>query len=442
MALTSTGTLVALLLLVTIPLSLAVPSPKSKWQVEATRVLPDSPVPGEPSGAWWAESGTASGGVERIGRRCDEGPVDLGAGCVAVFVADRGDPFTTVNLPVAEQDDFLNTLYYNKAWFTSEDGLGLRGGSLPIAGADRDWDPVCYVAELELDGVATTVLGYEEPNGNQMVPCGGSREGFPFTPSQIENATEEELQVMCEYCYRSVCSGSESQDPRQCGARRDGAVDIGGGNNEAHLTSQVSTAYHCHLTMADEGACDFVHYNQHVSSRDYLMESGVLCGWERVSELQITHCDCSREAGRANGCFRQQCLDMAVAGVVCGNCGGCSEARAYEGIFDFTGARDKYEGSCGHAHNMLKEHGPDSVEYLEARQLCAKGLFCRENDDLSRGSCGFYCGQFDDPERCGAQENGRRLLSEKDDDGKPDESHSNFVNAIRANSNPRRTGLF
>lgn len=402
-----------------ISVTAAVPSPKDHWKSVAEDTL-GSDIP---HGRWWAQSGTASDETERLGQVCDTylragdaspsvNVPDLGLGCVSVWVADRGDHFTAVDLPVDERDNFLNTLFYNKAWLTSEDGMGLRAGSLPIAGPARDWDPVCYIADLIVEGVPTTVLGYEEPNGDKILPCGGSREGFPFTAQQIENASAEQLQVMCEYCYESVCSGIGASDPRKCGDANLGGVDIGEAEDEAHIKEQVSSAYHCHLTMADDGACDFVHYNQHVSSRDYLMESGVVCGWERVIDLQITHCDCTREAGTANNCARQECLDMALAGVVCGNCGGCNEDRAYEAIFDFPHMPDPYEGSCGYAYHAKQEFGEDSTEFAEARRICAKGLFCRDNDNRDSGSCTFYCNLFgaDDTERC-AEENRRKLLS-------------------------------
>eukprot|EP00873_Tetraselmis_striata_P023889 jgi/Tetstr1/444153/TSEL_032048.t1 len=415
-------------------------NPKIKWSEAANRVLPNSPVAGAPSGAWWSNSGTAADESERVGAYCDAGPVDMGLGCVAVWVADRDDAFTAVDLPDDQKDNFLNTLYYNKAWLTSEDGMGLRAGSLPIAGPARDWDPVCYVAELVVDGVNTTVLGYEEPNGDKMLPCGGAEEGFPFTAKQIESAGEEELQVMCEYCYRSVCGGRNAKDPRSCGGSNEGGVDIGPDADEAHITSQVSASYHCHLTMADEGACDFVHYDQHVSSRNYLMESGVVCGWERITELQLTSCDCTRKAGTNNGCRQDECLDMAVAGVVCGNCNGCSRGRAYEGIFDFTGMPDPYEGTCGTAHKLKKAFpvgGATEAEYEDARRLCAKGLFCREGDNRDGSGCEYYCGLYGDvdTERCTAVEAaGRKLLSD-DDGGIP-------YSAVRGNPIPRRLGVF
>eukprot|EP00873_Tetraselmis_striata_P023890 jgi/Tetstr1/444154/TSEL_032049.t1 len=423
---------------------MAIPSPKEHWKSISESTPAGSDIA---HGRWWSDSGIAADESERLGQVCDfylraDDPAnsvnvhDLGLGCVAVWVADRNDAFTAVDLPDDQKDNFLNTLYYNKAWFTSEDGMGLRAGSLPIAGPARDWDPVCYVAELVVDDVLTTVLGYEEPNGDKMLPCGGAQEGFPFTAEQIESAGEEELQIMCEYCYQSVCSGIGSKDPRLCGGSNEGGVDIGPDADEAQITSQVSASYHCHLTMADEGACDFVHYNQHVSSRNYLMESGVVCGWERVTDLKITHCDCTREAGTNNGCGRQEGLEMAVAGVVCGNCGGVSESRAYEGIFDFTDMADPYEGTCGHAHNMKKAFEAGEVDesvYTEARMMCAKGLYCREEDSLNDDGCEFYCGLHGDvdTERC-AENSGRKLLS---DDGRIPYS------AVRGNPIARRSRM-
>eukprot|EP00951_Prasinocladus_malaysianus_P002314 scaffold16403_cov34-Prasinocladus_malaysianus.AAC.1 len=150
--------------------------------------------------------------------------------------------------------------------------------------------------------------------------------------------------------------------------------------------------------MADEGACDFVHWDQHVESRSYLMESGVVCGWQRVRELQITHCDCTRRAGTNNNCGTDECSEMALAGVVCGNCGAtCNQDRAYEGVFGLTGMPDEYEGSCGHAIKMKDTHGEGSNEYIEAKQQCIKGLHCRDAtngndaDSITSAGCEYYC---------------------------------------------------
>eukprot|EP00951_Prasinocladus_malaysianus_P001279 scaffold8835_cov24-Prasinocladus_malaysianus.AAC.1 len=73
------------------------------------------------------------------------------------------------------------------------------------------------------------------------------------------------MQDMCNACYHSVCSVDKQQDPRLCARGNDGGVDTGADDDEAKLVRQASTTYyHCHMTMADDGACDFVHLDQHV----------------------------------------------------------------------------------------------------------------------------------------------------------------------------------
>ena len=62
-------------------------------------------------------------------------------------------------------------------------------------------DPVCYVANVN----GTIVLGYEEGNGNSLLPCPGGRRAYPFTESEIMNADEAQLEDMCSMCYQSVC---------------------------------------------------------------------------------------------------------------------------------------------------------------------------------------------------------------------------------------------
>ena len=97
---------------------------------------------------------------------------------------------------------------------------------------------------------------------------------------------------------------------------------------------QVSSAYHCHLTMANDGACDYVQYDQHEESSQYHMASGVMCGWRNVRLLNLSYCDCTKDAGLADHCEQAECLKMALNGVVCGNCHWCDSHATYEAIFD------------------------------------------------------------------------------------------------------------
>ena len=89
-------------------------------------------------------------------------------------------------------------------------------------------------------------------------------------------------------CYSSVCSAARSRDPKSCNTGARGAqVAVGanaGTNNDitAELVGQATPSYHCHLTLADDSACDYVQWDQHEESRDYYMQYGVLCGWENV----------------------------------------------------------------------------------------------------------------------------------------------------------------
>ena len=102
--------------------------------------------------------------------------------------------------------------------------------------------------------------------------------------------------------------------------------------------------------MGNHGACDYVQYDQHEASRGYNMSSGVMCGWQNVRQLNLTYCDCTRQAGQANNCQAAECLKMALSGVVCGNCGGCHSDFVYEALFDplkpdpYNGARPLRRG--------------------------------------------------------------------------------------------------
>ena len=41
--------------------------------------------------------------------------------------------------------------------------------------------PVCYVVNAS----GTVALGYEEGNGDKLLPCPGHRKGFPFTEDEV-----------------------------------------------------------------------------------------------------------------------------------------------------------------------------------------------------------------------------------------------------------------
>ena len=324
--------------------SSSLPSPKAKWREAA-----------ETKGAWWQHGDVTE--QSSIGQQCDTGnAVSMASsspGCVAIWISDKTDAFTIKDLPPNEQNNFLNTVHYRKALKDSSDQMGMRAGSLPIPG--KDFDPVCYVAELH----GKIVLGFEEPEGDNILPCPGAREGLNFTEEQIVGATDEELQVMCEACFQSVCSGRGSRDATRCGGSAEGGVEVGDGENDAHVEFQVSSSYHCHLTMA-EGACSPLYFDQHVTNDGYGMDSGVLCGWDSVKQLDITHCDCSVlvDGDIKNRCGSDECLNMAIAGVVCGNCWqgvGCSHKRTYEGIFGKPGMPDPYEGSPHHRSPLCLE---------------------------------------------------------------------------------------
>ena len=97
--------------------------------------------------------------------------------------------------------------------------------------------------------------------------------------------------------------------------------------------------------MGNEGTCDYVQYDQHEESRDYNMSSGVMCGWRNVRYLNLTYCDCTKEAGQANNCQSAEGLKMALHGVVCGNCGTFVTDYAYEAIFD-SFKPDAYNSEC------------------------------------------------------------------------------------------------
>mmetsp|Transcript_5891 Transcript_5891/g.11665 ORF Transcript_5891/g.11665 Transcript_5891/m.11665 type:complete len:488 (+) Transcript_5891:51-1514(+) len=332
---------------------------------------------------------TAEWGVgklhERRGQICDPWreigkplPADKGKGCTVVFIADPHDVFTVADLPLDQQDNFQNTQHYEEAW--NIHGSGFLGDSLPRA--PQDIDPVCYIVNSSSGVLA---LGYEEGNGDKLLPCPGHRRAAPFTEADLLSA-DADLEDMCNQCYHSVCTGSvRAQD---CGNSGTGGVDVGEGDAAVTLVEQVNPAYHCHLTMADEGACDYVQYDQHEESREYHMEYAVLCGWQNIRDLNIIYCDCTAEAGTANNCQRDHCLEMAYEGVVCGNCNGCSQSRAYDSIFIPPNAEDRFDGSCGAVRS-----GATEAVRNESRMMCSKGLNCPVYN--GREGCLFHCSLFD-----------------------------------------------
>lgn len=342
-----------------------------------------------------AIGGWADGVGERYGQVCDPWrrpdtavwpPEDDNNGCVAVWLSQRGDNFTVGNLPRDQQNNFQNTLHYHQAW--NFDNVGFKGDTLPIGGVDID--PVCYIANIS----GRVALGYEEGNGDVLMPCPGGRGGYDFSEESILNASDDKLKSMCEMCYQAVCSKQESTYPKACGRDREGGVNIEG-ENVSDL-QQVGNAYHCHLTMANDGACDYVQYDQHEESRDYNMSSGVMCGWKNVRYLNLTYCDCTREAGTANNCQQAECLKMALNGVVCGNCGSCNQETAYRQIFSqYIDREGNYDGVCA-----LARTAPTEELRANYTMLCSQGLFCRENNSRNRARCNIHCEMFPDSPVC------------------------------------------
>jgi hypothetical protein len=317
-------------------------------------------------------------------------------GCAVVFISDPTDNFTVGMLPANQQNNFQNTWHYESAWTLHRKGF--KADSLPRA--PQDMDPVCYVANVN----GTIVLGYEEGNGNSLLPCPGGRRAYPFTESEIMNADEAQLEDMCSMCYQSVCTGNGKTDPQSCGYWKGDGKEIEGDDDEtrATLIKQATPAYHCHLTMADDGACDYVQYEQHEYSRKYYMNYSVLCGWKAIKEMNLTFCDCTAQRGTPNNCQRQHCLSMAMEGIVCGNCGGCSQTRAKEAIFlpRYEDGRDSetdpYRGVCADVRLATTE-----AERYQAEINCSASLNCRRTDSLTKYSgCIFHCDKYNDTATC------------------------------------------
>eukprot|EP00239_Pterosperma_sp_CCMP1384_P001422 CAMPEP_0197849790 /NCGR_PEP_ID=MMETSP1438-20131217/13210_1 /TAXON_ID=1461541 /ORGANISM="Pterosperma sp., Strain CCMP1384" /LENGTH=687 /DNA_ID=CAMNT_0043462629 /DNA_START=158 /DNA_END=2221 /DNA_ORIENTATION=+ len=257
-------------------------------------------------------------------------------------------------------------------------------------------------------------LGFEEPNGDRLLQCPGANGGPPVTEDMLMEALGQEdpligasmMQDYCEQCFQGVCTESRSKNPQNCG--RDG-VEVGQGNNDDNVVDmyqQAGSSYHCHLTMANEGACDYVQYDQHEDSRTYHGEYGVLCGWEQIRYLNITDCDCTREAGTANNCQRMEGLRMALHGVVCGNCNNFDQNRARDQIFGIPEIRDarSYAGVCA-----LATTAEEADEREHYRMMCSQGLFCR-NNNLNTDGCRFHCEHFPEDPKCPTSTSSARKL--------------------------------
>merc|ERR1711939_510796 len=106
-------------------------------------------------------------------------------------------------------------------------------------------------------------------------------------------------------------------------------------------------------------------------------------------------CDCTKTAGTANACAQSQCLNMAYEGVVCGNCGGCSQSRAFEQIFTPPASDNKYKGECAKVRTASTEE-----ERNKAKMMCSQGLFCR-GTNINKESCTLHCDTlFPDDLKC------------------------------------------
>mmetsp|Transcript_20956 Transcript_20956/g.42547 ORF Transcript_20956/g.42547 Transcript_20956/m.42547 type:complete len:176 (-) Transcript_20956:100-627(-) len=135
-----------------------------------------------------------------------------------------------------------------------------------------------------------------------------------------------------------------------------------------------------------------------------------MCGWDKVRHLNVSICDCTKEAGRHDRCSKQECLNLAYQGVVCGNCWGCSQRRAHDSIFVPSNTHDEYDGVCAHVRTAATE-----PERNFSRMMCSKSIFCRDKDRWGSG-CDFHCEHFGvdsdvwvDP-RCMQQLNAARRL--------------------------------
>eukprot|EP00288_Rhodomonas_lens_P000969 CAMPEP_0177735918 /NCGR_PEP_ID=MMETSP0484_2-20121128/25043_1 /TAXON_ID=354590 /ORGANISM="Rhodomonas lens, Strain RHODO" /LENGTH=209 /DNA_ID=CAMNT_0019249535 /DNA_START=264 /DNA_END=893 /DNA_ORIENTATION=+ len=171
--------------------------------------------------------------------------------------------------------------------------------------------------------------------------------------------------------------------------------------------------------MTDENeACDYLQHQQHEADEGYAMDYGLMCGWDKVRYLNISFCDCTVAAGRHDRCSKNECVNMAYQGVVCGNCWGCSQRRSHDSIFVLPNAKNEYDGVCAHVRTAHTE-----VERNYSKMMCSKSLFCRDSDSWGSG-CDFHCENFGiesetwiDP-RCLEQETSaqRRLLHDDDAD--------------------------
>jgi len=240
---------------------------------------------------WQAGSAvTGQGTNEHWGQMCDtykpDVRPDIGKGCAVVFLADPEDANTVKNLPADQQNNFQNTQHYHAAWNFPEEGGsslvhgGFKGDSLPIAG--KDIDPVCYMVKIpDANGEGQLALGYEEGEGDVLLPCPGARRAMPYTQEELNDALmhPEKLPELCEACYQAVCTGRGRTNPENCGERGSfsGGKQVGQANNAndlALIEKQVTPAYHCHLAINDASTCDYVQFDQHEGSRDYYMDYG------------------------------------------------------------------------------------------------------------------------------------------------------------------------
>eukprot|EP00899_Mesostigma_viride_P025487 jgi/Mesvir1/6122/Mv00827-RA.1 len=347
---------------------------------------------------FWAE-----GPGQRMGQVCDVWrtpatsvwpAVDAWEGCATLFLAEPNGNFTVKDLPANQQNNFQNTQKYNMAW-AFDKPLGLKEDALPIAGTDMN--AVCYL--FNLDG--RLQMGYEEGDGDSIVPCNPDQGSFAFNSTNLLTATPQQLQTYCDMCYQSVCSSSYSRDPRSCGSGYQvGTANTG--NVLLNLTGQATPAYHCHLTMSNEGACDYVQYKQHETARQYYMPSAVVCGWQSLKQFKVTECDCTRVAGTDNGCGALECYRMAAQGFACANCNSCSSSDSREYIFGLYNKNSyssdaRYHGSCGLAR-YLRETEYNTAAHKQAERLCAEAILCPQPAlnstaaiNLTQSSCALYC---------------------------------------------------
>mmetsp|Transcript_3134 Transcript_3134/g.7657 ORF Transcript_3134/g.7657 Transcript_3134/m.7657 type:complete len:335 (+) Transcript_3134:52-1056(+) len=150
--------------------------------------------------------------------------------------------------------------------------------------------------------------------------AGGGRVLFEDDREWIENGTSVAIRSFDGY---TVARKNKANNAKTNKRNRTFVTEKIG--KKMDVLSTVGWAKHCHFTMRTD-TLDYVRSVQHNAGRGYhTLHQHTYRGWKSLGGdggPLVDSCECTRRAGKNNGCKSEECLALAInTGVRCDNCG-------------------------------------------------------------------------------------------------------------------------